>query len=422
MKVLFVGFAIFAVLLLAGGTYFYFNYLVPVKGMKPTGGFNVGTTAFDFEFISTLNQQPRKLNVKAWYPTYHASGELDLQQSPKTALAVAKIFKLPAFLASSDKSHSYIEAPIADTAAKYPVIIFNHGFASFPTQNTVQMQELASHGYIVLSIAHPDISLMTEYMDGSFVAHDAAHPAYVAFDGQATELDVIGVQLGEVLRNVNVDADFETYWRNVEAFSDLEIYASLKPVVAQWIEDSSQIVDLIAAGEGETLSLVMGGQMDADRIGMLGHSLGGVTATFTNYTNDHVTAAVNLDAPPIYTADMLGLDFDKSACHIMSDVIDMGGNKLDFRAVNVPALEKSTKFGCHAVFKGAAHLSFTDMNYVGVMKLVGQLGTVDQAQMGMELNHMILWYFDKMLKGVDVTYVPKQAGIVEFETFNDEGE
>lgn len=419
MKTLFIIVAGLAVLLLVGGGYFYLNYLRPIVGMAPTGAFHVGTTVFDYEYDAEISDVSRKLNIKAWYPTHVKQGELDVMQSPKTALAVVKIFDMPKFLATSDPSHSYIDAKIAEDEAHYPVVIFNHGFASFPTQNTVQMQELASHGYIVLSIAHPDISLVTEYTNGDFVDYDANHPAYKAFDGQSTELGIIGAQLGEILEHAKLTKDFESHWQVMTEFSDIEIYASLKTTVEQWIEDTSAVVNLIASGEGARLTNAIGAQMSPDKIGLLGHSLGGVTSTFTNYTNDNVAAAINLDAPPIYTTDLASLNFGKPTCHMMSDVIDMGGNVLDFRQINRPTLEESTAFGCNAVFKGAAHLSFTDMNYVAVMKLAGQLGKVDQKKMGEELNHMILWYFDKMLKENDVAYTPMHHEIVDIETFNE---
>lgn len=408
-----------AILLLLGAI-FYYNYLRPIEGMKPTGRFNVGSVNFDYEFSSKISRSPRKLNIKAWYPSHVDNGELDLQQSPRTAIAVTKIFKLPEALASRDHSASYLNAAIAQDEEQYPVVIFNHGFASFMTQNTVQMQELASHGYIVLAIAHPDISLMTEYADGSFVAHDARHPAYLAFDKQAEDLGVVGAQLADILQNNNNESDeFEVYWENMAKFSKLGIYASLKPVVEQWIEDSSAVVDLIATGEAEKLSPSIGSYMAADKIAMMGHSLGGVVATYTNYTNANVVAAVNLDAPPIYTAEVNGLNLDKSNCYFMSDIMTMGGSELDFRHINKWPLLETKKFGCNAVFKGAAHMNFTDMNYVGVMKLFGQLGAVDQKKMGEELNNMMVWYFDKMLKDVSEDYLPRHADIAVLELINE---
>lgn len=421
MKTLYIIAAALTVCLLVGGLYFYFAHLQPITGMQPTGKYNVGTTNFDYEFESKHQTDARKLNIKAWYPTNANSGELDLQQTPKTAMAVTKNFGIPEFLASSDKSASYIDVPIASDEASYPVIIFNHGFASFHTQNTVNVQELASHGYIVLSIAHPNISLMTEYTDGTFVAHDADHPAYKSFASEVTELQVIGKQLKTILKHAENINEFEAYWQVMAEFSDMEIYDDLKSVIEQWIEDTHQIVDLIAADGGLELSTAIGGFMSTDKIATFGHSLGGVTSTFANYTNTHIVAALNLDAPPIFTMELAKLNLDKPTCHLMSDVVNMGDNELDFRQVNRPALKKSTAFGCNAIFKGAAHMSFTDMNYVGVMKLMGQLGKVDQRKMGEELNRMILWYFDRMLKAKRVAYIPKHSEIVELEMFNESG-
>lgn len=419
MKTLFIILGALLAIALVGGVYFYFSYLRPIKGMAPSGEYNVGVTNFDYEFKAELNGLDRKLNIKAWYPTNANAGQLDVMQSPKTALAVVDIFGMPKFLATSELSHSYIDVAISKDQASYPVIIFNHGFASFHTQNTVQMQDMASHGYIVVSIAHPEISLVTEYTDGTFTTYDENHPAYKAFAGQSTELEVIGGQLNQVLKHAEGVKDFDKYWEIMVEFSDIEIYASLKPVVEQWVEDTNAIVNLIAEGEGARLSSAIGEQMSVDKIGLLGHSLGGVTSIFTNYTNDNIAATINLDAPPIYTTSAAGLNFDKSACHLMSDRINMGGIELDFRQINRLMLVQSSKFGCNAIFKGSAHMSFTDMNYVGVMKLAGQLGKVDQQKMGEELNHMILWYFNKMLKTGSVEYTPKHPEIVELEMFNE---
>ena len=96
----------------------------------------------------------------------------------------------------------------------------------------------------------------------------------------------------------------------------------------------------------------------------------------------------------------------------------MGGHKLDMRGTNRPLLQKSTAFGCNAIFKDAAHLSFTDMNYAGGMKFFGLLGKADQQKLGAELNHMILWYFDRMLKNGTADYMPLDATTAELEVFN----
>ena len=418
MKIFYISIAVLLILLLAGGGYFYFNHLRPIKGMAPTGHYKVGTTSFDYEFGSAITGRLRKLNVKAWYPTHSIDGARDVMQSEETALAVVKIFNLPEFLATSDKSHSYTEAPIATDEALYPVIIFNHGFASFPTQNTVQMQNLASHGYIVLSMAHPGISLVTEYTDGTSMVYDGQHPAYIAFHQQVADLEGAGQAFDGFLQNVNIDGDFEAFWQDFDQIRQSPLYIGLQPVFKQWIEDSNSLVDAIANGQGSVLSPAIGTYMSRGKIGIFGHSLGGVTASFSSMSNGNIVASLNLDAPPLFSVDIKQLNFNKPSCYLMSDIVNMGGKLLDLRRTNVPLLQKSSAFGCNAIYKGAAHMSFTDMNYVGVMKLAGQLGKVDQQKMGEEVNQMILWFFDKSLKDSDADYQPRHGDIVDVEYFN----
>lgn len=405
-------------LILVAAVFFYFSYMQPIKGMQPTGEYNVGVTNFDHQFASEISGADRKLNIKAWYPTHSTDGELDLLQTPQIAQQVVKVWKMPGFLTVSDNSHSYINAPIANDEAPYPVIIFNHGFTSFHTQNTINMQELASHGYIVMSIAHPGISLVTEYTDGTSVKYDATHPAFVAFDKQAENLADAGKQIGFILDQVKDSADFDAYWQQVNKFADIEAYAGFQGLIKQWIEDTNQVIGLIASDQAAKLSPLIAKQISTDKIATFGHSLGGVVSTFTNMSNQHIIASISLDAPPLYATSLDGLNVNKSTCHLMSDIIDMGGNKLDFRGINRPLLEKSTKFGCNAIFKNAAHMSFSDLNYVAAVKLAGVIGSVDQQKMGEELNNMILWYFDKTLKNIDEQFKAKHSEIVELETFN----
>src|SRR5215207_3594273 len=52
------------------------------------------------------------------------------------------------------QSHAYPDAPLSDDQASYPVLIFSHGGAADVRMYTAQLEELASHGYIVVAINH----------------------------------------------------------------------------------------------------------------------------------------------------------------------------------------------------------------------------------------------------------------------------
>lgn len=67
------------------------------------------------------------------------------------------------------KTHSYRDIPLSAECESYPVIFFNHGYSSQMSQNTVLCSDLASSGYIVVSIGHPYEASILKYPDGHIV-------------------------------------------------------------------------------------------------------------------------------------------------------------------------------------------------------------------------------------------------------------
>ena len=67
------------------------------------------------------------------------------------------------------RSHAYPDAPLSEDQASYPVLIFSHGASGDVRMYTAQLEELASHGYIVAAINHAYGAAVTELNDGRVV-------------------------------------------------------------------------------------------------------------------------------------------------------------------------------------------------------------------------------------------------------------
>ncbi|MBN2246460.1 MAG: hypothetical protein JW755_11520 [Candidatus Aminicenantes bacterium] len=74
------------------------------------------------------------------------------------------------------KTNSSRDVPISSKEKKYPVLIFSHGWGEHYSQNTILMEELASHGYIVFSIAHHYECKFSSYPDGRFIYIEMDNP------------------------------------------------------------------------------------------------------------------------------------------------------------------------------------------------------------------------------------------------------
>ena len=135
----------------------------------PTGQYSIGTTKFYVqdvyrEEIYTEDKfDYREFMVRAWYPAKNTSGKSVLKYLEGYNIDTLKyywdMFDIPKKLFNligQVETNSYIEPPISENSDTYPVIIFSHGYGlGVPELYTFISENLASHGYIVLSITHP---------------------------------------------------------------------------------------------------------------------------------------------------------------------------------------------------------------------------------------------------------------------------
>ena len=146
----------------------------------------------------------------------------------------------------------------------YPLVVFSHGAFGMKGSNISTFTELASHGYVVVSIDHPYHSMFTRGADGKAVIVDQAF-------------------LQEVM-NANRDA--------YDAQTELALY---RKWMAVRTGDINLVLDTVvqqARGGADGVYRLV----DTGKIGLLGHSLGGAAAVQLGRDRRDVAAVVNLDA------------------------------------------------------------------------------------------------------------------------------
>ncbi|HSX56540.1 MAG TPA: hypothetical protein VLG14_14640 [Sphingomonas sp.] len=158
--------------------YFFFPIFdLPV----PDGRYRVGVRSFDLRddarrgVAYTAPGSPRTLPVTIWYPapadaTGSARPYFTRAETWDEGRSGAKLWGFPVwrFLSlHATGTHGIEAAAIAD--GRFPVVVFNHGYWSFRAQNTALMERLASHGYIVVSVAHPRDSADVRLTDGTLI-------------------------------------------------------------------------------------------------------------------------------------------------------------------------------------------------------------------------------------------------------------
>ncbi|MEU6771418.1 acetylhydrolase [Streptomyces sp. NPDC046759] len=145
----------------------------------PTGPFPVGTVSLHLVDDSRTDPaagrgRHRELMAGVWYPA------LDVERYPRVpwmpaaplrALLATAGFDADAALAPRTAGHE--NAPVRRAGGRLPVVLFSHGAHDHRSDTTVVVQELASHGYVVVTVDHTD-DAFSQFPDGRVVVplHD----------------------------------------------------------------------------------------------------------------------------------------------------------------------------------------------------------------------------------------------------------
>jgi predicted dienelactone hydrolase len=329
--------------------------LLPVFRLpQPTGPHPVGTTKLhlvDRTRPETLTPNPddqREFMVQVWYPA---------QVEPGARLATYwEDLPFPFSHFSLVRTQTYQDAPLSDAQSSYPVLIFSHGHVSFVEQNLTQMEELASHGYVVCSIAHTYHTIATVFPDGRVVPADSA------------------------LANGFIQGDSPPQ----------AVYAEHLRI---WTDDTLFLIDeleRIQAGERESL---FAGKLDMAHLGILGQSFGGVTAVQVCAVDGRCRAGLSLDAG--LPRDYAGRAIDAPLQHPFMFMLN------ESRAYRMrPALGVVESWAYGVAVRGATHFDFTDLSfYSPLLKFTQAFGPIDRDRMVEIINDYTLAFFDKHLMG-----------------------
>ncbi len=364
-----------AVLFLAA--YVTWEVFSTVRFDKPTGDYAVGT--FDTEMTDssrTENALPgqhryRRLLVQFWYPATNAGGFGKAKYHPYPGVFEGDLLKLldiPKFMLSRlsrSTGNALVNAPVSTLATPYPVIIFSHGMNGSRFQNTYQMEELASHGYIVASIEHTFTASGTVFRDGS---------------------------RGGVI-----------------PFERMENDSFASAMVNKWSTDQIFVIDCLEKINRDANN-VFYGKLDLERLGVFGHSFGGAVSTNTLVLDKRIKAGVNLDG--FYFGNNYTRGFEQPFMELRSQPASpekVSEAELKFSHLTrerwkyiwfdewEKRLNAYAKNGCYSyTIEGADHISFADFP---LMAPFPRLLSPKTAGIHRTANRYTLAFFDEQLKG-----------------------
>ncbi len=366
--------------------------LVPLFTLPaPTGAHRVGTRWLILtdssrdEQLSPEAGDKRTLVVRLWYPADSVAGKPDPYIERDVAIAIARVLGLPGFALShlvNVESHAYRRAWLPATPERFPLLVFSHGYAAgTESQNTVQMEELASHGFVVASIDHPYEAAAIVMRGGEVLA---ARPRFSPTDSATMARSV------EIVRRLQSAHDTAAVAAILPEMYDLA--APLELSIAEWTHDTRFVLDALArmstpGAEGDT---VLTGRLATDRVGVMGMSFGGATAASVCLSDARCAAGVNLD----------GLLYgDASRAALPRPFLFAAAE--ESRQLHRVFHERAVAPSWLLTVRGAKHMDFTDLNWFApaLGTRLGMLGGIAPERMHRLLNAVVVPFFDAALRG-----------------------
>jgi len=318
---------------------------------KVTGKYEIATTTYTYEDKNRMEEftdlgKNRFVNVEFWYPE-NADGT-------------------------------------------YPLLVFSHGAYGIKASNTSTYTELASHGYVVVSIDHPYHSFYTRSGDGTIAL-------------------------------INTDYNREIDNLNKEGFYTREEEDSL---IQKWMklrtDDMNFVLDtILQKAKSDKDPVYQHIDTEKIKIGVFGHSMGGAASVWLGRERDDIRAVVNIDAPffseLVYNKEMN--DFTASSEAYTTPLLNIYSDdvwkQLDSNSIYAANKLNNERFkDAYTVhFQGAKHLSLTDLPLFSPILaniLQGGKAEIDPYYCIENENELILTFFNYELKGIG-HFTPKKT-------------
>lgn len=205
----------------------------------PTGPYGVGTAVFHLPGSERRDGAgPVEEVGQVWYPA----------QCGRWRRAPYRRWKETTLLSSYQRfvwTHSCENGSVAQAGGKFPVILFNPALDSRRTQSTFLTEELASQGYIVISLDHIGLTGPVELADGKVM--DSLPNPIAHLTGMSMERE----------------------------------YEILGGLVDQETKDTARVLDALVEWSSDpdrSPFPALARRMNMERVGSMGHSLGGSVA------------------------------------------------------------------------------------------------------------------------------------------------
>jgi Platelet-activating factor acetylhydrolase, isoform II len=287
----------------------------------PTGPHRIGTVSLHLVDRSRIDpwlpsHPTRELMVQLWYPATTTTGHPRAPWlSPGATPHLEASLGIPPGVLTWPTTHASVGVPVDPGEHGRPVVLYSPAAGGDRSFGTVLVEELASYGYVVVTIDHTHDAGEVEFPDGRVEV--ASFPP-----------DITDAVIAKALAVREADTRF--------------------------VLDQLAAINTGRNPDAERRPLPPGlcGGLDLTRTGMFGHSLGGATAAATMHDDTRIKAGLNLDGSLLGDTAIAGSD--RPFLLLGSDQAGPEDPTWDAFWANQRGWKREL------VLTGSTHLSFTD--------------------------------------------------------------
>ena len=344
-----------------------------------SGSYKVGRTTYVWRDETRVNPYApvaatkQDLAVWIWYPAAPTTSPRKSEYLPEywsRALVRHEGFILGRLLSrdlTRVEVHSWSDADVSSEQAMYPVVILRAGGGALSSDYTTLAEDLASHGYIVVSFDAPYRTVITAFPDGR-VALRAAGGDFDRMPSSATQRLVT-------------------------------------QLMRAWIADFKFVLDQLQELNANDRTGRFKGKFDMQRVGIAGHSLGGATAAQFCHDDPRCTAGIDIDGMPFGNVIQDGLH--QPFFFLMSDHSKESGSEPQTVERNIESIYDHVPEGKRwgMTIAGANHFTFSDQMFTKspilmfFLRRAGVMGSLGNRRGLAIASACVHTFFDVYLKG-----------------------
>ncbi|MBZ9650944.1 alpha/beta hydrolase family protein [Psychroflexus montanilacus] len=362
------------------------SWIIPLvfpvfKLPNPTGHFHVASQYIQLktnlqDVFSDNEDSKRSFMVKVWYPVDEPDGETEKYLDKGNRVGFTSKYQLPEstlnYLDYVD-THTYNNKSVAK--GKFPVLIFSHGLNSEAFGYYAILEEIVSHGFIVININHTYESSGSQFSDHEIKLYDKS------FDLKTNdqEMQTMAWTASQAYNKAVTDSE------KFEAIEDLILDYVAADISERWSDDISFVIDYLNQIDSNSF---LKSHMDLSKIGAFGHSQGGSAVGLAMLNDDRIQAGVNLDGAQ--WGNMVNSTLQKPFMLLSSD---WDKNHMDINKFSYQSLENATYKSLF--IENSGHSNFMDIPLMVNLPIVNEAGSIDPLKSYSIITQLVINFFNQ---------------------------